>query len=139
MLDHLIVRGCPCGANRRKNPSTRRRDLGIGGAAETLPQFIAPISGKHHMRVGIDETRNERMATAIDDDGAGARGEPCADILRTPGRDDSWSVARNGTVSDRGDVTLSRTRTGSGTGHGVKLLEVFDQESDAHFTPNDRV
>ena len=52
--------------DRLDNAAALRRDFSVGRAGEATLKLLASIAGEDEVRVGVDESRNQRAAGGID-------------------------------------------------------------------------
>ena len=62
----LVIRGAARKAHGAKDASAGSGDLLVGGAGDTLLEFIGAVAGEDQMRVRIDETRRNTAASRVD-------------------------------------------------------------------------
>ena len=53
-------------ATGREDAAALGGDCGVRGAGQPTPQLVAPVAGKHHVRVRIDEAGHDRAAVGVE-------------------------------------------------------------------------
>ena len=67
-VGEVVFGGRARGAHGAEDAAAFGGDFGVGGPGQAAAQFVAPVAGKHDVRVRIDEAGDDGATVGVDDD-----------------------------------------------------------------------
>ena len=107
-------------------------DLGVARAGQAPAQLLAPIAGKHDVRMRIHEAGDDGAAVGVDDDGIGRQLDLALQQALEADEDDAALEGGNGRARDRTRVGLGRAAARRRTGTRQDFEGVADEEVGEH-------